>query len=165
MKVLFVSSGNSADFNIAPFIKSQGESLEAVGIKVQYFPLVGKGLSGYLKEAFRLRRYIKTNPVDIIHAHYVLSGWTSVLSFSRQPIILSLMGTDAYGDYVGVNKIRFSSRYLILLTYMIQPFVKAIICKSKHIESFVFYKPKSSVIPNGISLEKISCQKKDFHDN
>ena len=164
MKVLFVSSGNSLNFDIAPFIKSQGESLKALGVEVQYFPIRGRGLSGYLKEAFRLRKYLKDNSVDVIHAHYVLSGWTTVLSFPRQPIVLSLMGSDAYGDYVGVNKITFFSRYLILLTYLIQPFVRAIISKSENIEHFVFFKRKSHIIPNGITLDKIKFQKNGFRD-
>ena len=164
IKVLFVASGNSTNFDIAPFIKSQGESLTAHGIDVQYFTVKGKGLMGYLRTAFVLRKYFKKNHVDIIHAHYTLSGWSAVLAFPVQPIILSLMGTDAYGEYSGVNKIKFTSRYLILLTYLIQPFIKAIICKSKHIESFVYLKKRSHVIPNGILLDKIKFNEHGFKE-
>jgi len=162
LKILFVSSGNSKNFDIAPFIKSQGNSLIKAGVDVVFFPLCGKGFSGYLKSAYRLRKFLKKNIVHIIHAHYTLSGWSAVLAFPKQPIILSLMGTDAYGEYKGINKIKLTSRYLILLTYLIQPFVNAIICKSKHIESSVFLKKKSSVIPNGIMLDKISYSENDF---
>jgi len=128
-------------------------------VDVQYYPVQGKGLKGYLQAASSLKKYLRDNPVDIVHAHYTLSGWTAVMSRPRQPVVLSLMGTDAYGDYTGVNRIKFSSRYLIVLTYMIQPFVQAIICKSKHIESVVYLKKKSRVIPNGILLDKISSKK------
>lgn len=156
MKVLFVSGGNSSSFDIAPFIKSQGESLKITGAEITYFTIKGKGILGYLKAAIELRKYLRNTEIDLIHAHYTLSGWSSVLSFSGKPIILSLMGTDAYGDYIGENKITFKSRYLILLTYLIQPFVRAIICKSEHIRSFVYRKSISSVIPNGIQFEKFS---------
>jgi len=162
MKVLFVSSGNSATFDIAPFIRSQGESLRAEGIDVQYFTINGKGLSGYLRSAYALRQFLKKHVFDLIHAHYTLACWSAVLAFPSQPIILSLMGTDAYGNYIDVNKVKLSSRYLIFLTYLIQPFVKAIICKSRHIESFVYLKKKSRVIPNGILLEKINSDGKVF---
>ncbi|MCF7913582.1 MAG: glycosyltransferase family 4 protein [Spirochaetaceae bacterium] len=162
MKVLFVSSGNSKNFDVAPFIKSQGESLVGRGVEVDYFTVKGKGIFGYLNAAKELKKHIKGKNIDLIHAHYTLSGWAAVLSKPRIPIILSLMGTDAYGEYVGVNKIKFSSRYLIFLTYLIQPFVNAIICKSKHIESFVYLKKKSQVIPNGILLDKINCDKSGF---
>jgi glycosyltransferase involved in cell wall biosynthesis len=162
LKVLFVSSGNSANFDIAPFIRSQGESLKAQGVDVQYFTISGKGLSGYLRSAYALRQYLKKHSFDLIHAHYTLSAWSTVLAFPKQPIILSLMGTDAYGDYIDVNKIKLSSRYLIFLTYLIQPFINAIICKSKHIESFVYVKKKSRIIPNGILLEKIDGDEQRF---
>lgn len=117
---------------------------------------------GYVKSAKPLRQYLKTNSVDLVHAHYVLSGWTSVLSFTKHPIVLSLMGSDAYGDYIGKNKIKFLSKYLTILTYLIQPFVNAIICKSEHIQSFIYLKKKSTVIPNGIQLENITFNERGY---
>jgi len=162
MKVLFVCSGNSDNFTISPFIKAQGESLIQAGVDIEFFLVKGKGLLGYLKSARKLRTYLKENYFDIIHAHYTLSGLTAVLAFRKLPIILSLMGSDTYGEYIGENKIKFSSRYLILLTYLIQPFVNSIICKSKHIQSFVYLKKKSQIIPNGILLNKINFDNKGF---
>lgn len=162
ISVLFVSSGNSKAFDIAPFIKSQADSLKALGLDVRFFGVEGKGFIGYLKAAHSLSRYLKKYPVDIIHAHYTLSAWAAVLAFPRRPVVLSLMGTDAYGAYVGVNEIRFSSRYLIFLTYLIQPFVNSIICKSDHIQSFVYFRKKSHVIPNGIQLDDVRFHKQGF---
>jgi teichuronic acid biosynthesis glycosyltransferase TuaC len=80
------------------------------------------------------------------------------------PVVLSLMGTDAYGNYIGVNQIKFSSRYLIFLTYLIQPFVHSIICKSEHIQGFVWLKKKSHVIPNGILIDNIKPYSHDFKE-
>jgi glycosyltransferase involved in cell wall biosynthesis len=156
LKVLFVSSGNSSNFEISPIIKAQGESLRDFGIDIQYFPVEGRGISGYLKEASRLRKYLRKNPVDIIHAHYTLSGWTAVLSFPRQPVVLSLMGDDANGTYIGPSVISFKSQYLRLLTYAIQPFVSSIISKSKNIEASVFRKKISYIIPNGVLIERFN---------
>jgi glycosyltransferase involved in cell wall biosynthesis len=153
LKVLFINSGNSKDFDIPPFIKAQGTSLIEKGISVDYFRVQGKGLKGYLRSISELRKYLKQNTFDLIHAHYVLSGWVAVLTFSGVPVVLSLMGTDAYGEYIGKNKIHLKSRFVTVLTYLIQPFVNAIISKSRQIESYVYRKKISSVIPNGISLE------------
>lgn len=153
MRILFVCSGNSKDFDIPPFIKAQGISLMEKGIDIDYFRIQGKGLKGYLKTVQELKKYIRQNDIDLIHAHYVLSGWVAVLTFSGLPIVLSLMGTDAYGEYIGKNKIHFRSRLVTVLTYLIQPFLSAIISKSSRIESYVYRKKISSVIPNGISLE------------
>ncbi len=153
MRVLFIAGGNSKNFDIAPFIKAQGESLVNEGVEIIYFPIRGKGLKGYLNGVFQLRRFLRKNPIDIIHAHYTLSGLTAVLALSGKPIVLSLMGTDAYGEYIGENKIKFGSQYLIILTYLIQPFVKNIICKSEHIQTYVYLKNRSKIIPNGILLQ------------
>jgi teichuronic acid biosynthesis glycosyltransferase TuaC len=151
MKVLFVSSGNSKD-GISPIVKNQGESLKDSGIDIQFYALEGKGMKNYLKNIIPLRKYIKQISPDIIHSHYTLSGWTSVLTFSGKPIILSLMGTDTYGDYIGHGIIKWNSYYLIILTLLIQPFVKYIICKSENIYNKVYLRGKSSIIPNGISI-------------
>jgi glycosyltransferase involved in cell wall biosynthesis len=154
MKVLFVCSGNAKSFDIVPFIKEQGESLKKLGVDVAYYQIKGKGLQGYLKSGFKLRKYLKTNHYDLIHAHFTKSGCTAVIGVHKIPVILSLMGSDAYGEYIGENKVLFVSRYLTLLTYFIQPFVRAIISKSENIERYVYMKSKSYIVPNGINMDK-----------
>src|SRR5680860_353883 len=153
MKVLFVCSGNSMNFEIVPFIKAQGDSLKELGIELEYFPLIGKGFWGYIKASRRLRAHLKKNNYDLVHAHYTFSGWATVLAVKNIPIVLSLMGSDAQGVYLGKNKIKFRSRGLIALTFLIQPFVDRIISKSHNIEKFVFLKRKSHIVPNGVNVD------------
>ncbi|MFN7116809.1 MAG: glycosyltransferase [Saprospiraceae bacterium] len=160
MKVLFVASGNSKNHDIVPFIKAQGESLRQAGIEVSYFPVIGKGWKGYVKSAKLLHQYLQNHPVDIIHAHYTLCGWTAVLARPRQPIVLSLMGTDAYGEYIAPKKVQLRSRYLTLLTWLIQPFVQQIIAKSVNIERFIYKKSNKHIIPNGVRLEQFKIYDK-----
>lgn len=164
MKVLFVCSGNSKTFDVAPFIRAQGESLKKLGIDLEYFPIVGKGLKGYLKAGMALREHVKYHSYDLIHAHFSLSGWSAVIGAGKTPVILSLMGDDAQGDYIGVNKIRFSSRFFIFSSFLIQPFVKAIISKSKNLENYVYFKRKSFIIPNGIDTEVFKPYPEGFRD-
>ncbi len=160
INVLFVCSGNSKNFEIAPFIRSQGESLRPCNVNVDYFLIKGKGLIGYWKAAKELRKELKQKKVDIIHAHYCLTAFTAIISRSRKPIVVSLMGDDAYGEYIGINKVKFSSRYLTLITFLVQPFVSAIISKSENIEKYVYLKKKSSVIPNGVNMEEFCMDEK-----
>lgn len=162
MKILFVASGNSKNFSITPFIQAQSESLKKLGIIVDYFPISGKGISGYLKNVKELRTFLKRNKYDLIHSHYSLSGWVSVLGGKKQPIVLSLMGDDAYGEYVRPGKILFSSRLLKLTTLAIQPFVDAIISKSKNIDSHVYRRKISYIIPNGVCLDKFKTDQRIF---
>jgi glycosyltransferase involved in cell wall biosynthesis len=154
VKVLFVCSGNNDKFKIVPFIKDQGQSLRKYGVDVDYYPIIGKGILGYLKAGLSLRKFLKTNSFDLLHAHYTLSGWAALIGAGKMPVVLSLMGDDAYGTFVGVNKVSLISRYSTVLTWFIQPFVQAIICKASNIERFVYTKYKSYIIPNGIDIDK-----------
>jgi glycosyltransferase involved in cell wall biosynthesis len=158
MRVLFVCSGNVKGFGIVPFIKAQGESLRKLGVELEFFPVSGKGLSGYLRAGMELRDYLRNNHFDLIHAHFTLSGWAAVLGARWTPIVLSLMGSDAYGEYVGSGKVQLTSRFMSLLTYAIQFFVRAIISKSENIERYVTFKKKSFVVPNGIDTERFCPQ-------
>jgi teichuronic acid biosynthesis glycosyltransferase TuaC len=155
MKVLFVCSGNNKDFDIIPFIKEQGESLQEEGVAVDYYPVVGKGLWGYVKAGFNLRKLLRKKQYDLIHAHFIYCGWSALIGAGRKiPVVLSLMGSDANGEYKGKNKVVISSRISWLLTWFIQPFVKAIISKSSNIEASVYLKKRSFIIPNGVNMEK-----------
>ena len=69
LKILFVASGNSKNFELSPIIKAQKISLEEQGIQVDFFPVIGKGLPGYLKCAKKLRIFLKDKKYDVIHAH------------------------------------------------------------------------------------------------
>jgi len=161
LKVLFICSGNSKDFDIPPFVKAQGDSLVNKGIGVEYFRIRSKGAGGYLKTIRELKKFLKENKFDLIHAHYNLSGWVAVLAFPKIPVVLSLMGTDAYGEFIGENRIIFKSRIMKLLTFLIQPFVSAIISKSAFIEQHVYRKKISWIIPNGVKLNQFSILGKE----
>ena len=164
MRVLFVCSGNVKGFDVVPFIKEQGEALRGIGVDVEYFPVNGKGLKGYWQASKKLRQHLIHHRYDLIHAHFVLCGWVAVLASENTPVVLSLMGSDAYGQYVGERKVTIASRYLTLLTLLIQPFVRAIISKSKNIERFVYLKKRSFIIPNGIDTGKFKSSDHTFRD-
>jgi len=93
IKVLTVCSGNSN--NIAPFITEQVESLKANGMDIDIFGIVGKGVFGYLRNAFRIRNIVKKTKPDLIHAHYGLSGLASRL-FTSRPLVITFHGSEAY---------------------------------------------------------------------
>lgn len=151
MKVLFVSSGNSSFFKITPFIYAQGESLKQFNVEVDYLPIVGKGIQGYFKNIKPLTSLLQSKKYDVIHAHYGLTGWVAVLASKlKVPVVLSLMGDDAYGRYDANGNLILKTSYLILLTKLIQPFVNHIIVKSDNIAEKVYLKNKLSIIPNGV---------------
>jgi len=154
MKVLFVSSGNSKNFEIAPFIKAQGEDLRKLGVKVDFFLIKGKGIRGYIKNIPILRKHIKKNNYDLIHAHYVFSAWVALLTFTRKKIITSFMGSDTYGDVDLYGKRKKISYFTIIIAKLIQPFLSKIIVKSKNLEEYIYLKSKCIILQNGVNLEK-----------
>lgn len=108
MKVLVVCSKNSG--KIAPFILEQGESLLRLGVEVDYYPIVGKGLMGYWKSRKSFLQKIKTFQPDIIHAHYGLSG---LLANSQRkiPVVTTYHGSD-----INTSVVYILSRFNMVLS-------------------------------------------------
>lgn len=90
MKVLFVSSGNSKT-GISSLIRNQGESLEKLGLELDYFQIRGKGLKGYLINISPLKKKLRETQYDLVHAHFSFSGFVGALAGAR-PLVVSLMG-------------------------------------------------------------------------
>jgi teichuronic acid biosynthesis glycosyltransferase TuaC len=140
VKVLFVSSANRN--NISPIVKSQGASLALQNISVDYFGIKGNGFGGYLSNVPRLRRHIqKTNP-DIVHAHYSLSGMVAGLTVVKQPLVVSLMGSDTKAGTLQKTITQWFARYRW----------DKVIVKSSSMQNDL-HLADSFVIPNGIDLD------------
>ncbi len=148
MKVLFVGSGNHG--KVSPIIQSQGDSLASNQIEVVYFLIHGKGVKGYLKNVRLLRKYIKNNDFDVIHAHYSLSAFTASLAGAK-PLVVSLMGSD----------VKASSGYKFIIRFFARVFRwKAVIVKSKDMYKDLGMK-KVHIIPNGVNMELFGPKEKD----
>ncbi len=105
MKVLFVSSGNSK-WGITPIVKAQGESLKKQGIELEFFPIQGKGMWGYLQNLPLLNRRLDEFRPDLVHAHYSVSAIAASL-VCRAPMVVSLMGSDTVVSPINRMFIRF----------------------------------------------------------
>jgi glycosyltransferase involved in cell wall biosynthesis len=93
MKVLFVCSGNKNN-GPSDVVLNQYKSLIDIGLDMDLYTIEGQGILGYLKNIIPLRRKIKTDNYNVVHAHYSLSGIVASLA-SAKPLIVSLMGSDA----------------------------------------------------------------------
>jgi len=142
MKVLFVSSGNIKKTGISPIIKSQGESLRALGLDLDYFTIKGKGIKGYLSAIPRLKAHLRENQYDIIHAHYSLSALVASLAGAR-PLVVSLMGSD-------VKSNRALSMAIKLFNFL---FWDACIVKSDDMKKSLGIN-NTYVIPNGVDTDR-----------
>jgi glycosyltransferase involved in cell wall biosynthesis len=158
MRILFVSSGNAKD-GISPIVLSQGQSLIREGINVEYFAIKGKGVLAYFRHIFILRKFLKKNKFDIIHAHYSLTAYVATLAGSS-PLIVSLMGSDVLSN-------SFARR---LIKSFHKRFWDRTIVKSLYMHQYLGFK-EIEIIPNGVDIKKInfldkkSCQEKLGWDN
>jgi len=153
MNILFIVSGNSSNFEIAPFIKRQADSIERMNQNVNFYRVKEKGLIGYLRNVKHLRKHIINNHYDILHAHYTFNGLLALLTFTKHPIIVSYMGSDTYGDYNNRGKRRFLSNVNVIISKIIQPFIQAIIVKSPNLQKYIYCKKKLNLIPNGVDMD------------
>lgn len=142
LRVLFVCSGNKTQ-GISPIVSNQGEAIRKLGVEVEYFPIIGKGLWGYLKHYFRLKKNIRNGNYNAIHAHYSMCGILVSLTapFNRN-IIVSLMGSFYKGS-VKYHLIHLFAR----LSW------KTVIVKSERMKQQINLK-NPVLIPNGVAIEK-----------
>ena len=141
MKVLFISS-QKKNTNISPFVKSQGDSLEKIGVEVSYFLIKNKGLFGYLKAIFQLKKFIKKTQFDVFHAHYSYSGYVASLAGCK-PLVISLLGSDVLAS---------KSRKIIMKVFIKFFNWPKIIVKSEEMKSILGLE-KVEVIPNGVNMD------------
>lgn len=90
MKILIV--GNNKPGHFAPFVEEQARALQQ-GCEVVFYGVQGKGLLGYLRALPALRRMIRAEHPDLVHAHYGLSGLLANLQ-RIVPVVTTYHGSD-----------------------------------------------------------------------
>ncbi|MBA3898617.1 MAG: glycosyltransferase [Bacteroidetes bacterium] len=153
MKVLFVASGNSFD-GVSTIVKAQGDSFNGTEVNLSFYPIQGKGLIGYIKNAFLLKKFLNKNTFDVIHAHYSLSGIVASLAGAK-PLVVSLMGSDVKSNYL--------NKWLIFGFYWLN--WKKTVVKTSDMKDNLGFK-RIEIIPNGVDIVKFQaldtkeCRKK-----
>ena len=140
LRVLFVCSGNNVSGR-SPNVDIQAEGVMQAGVEVEFFEIIGKGVTGYLKNVSVLRKYLRKNQFDVIHAHYALSGIVASLA-GAAPLVVTIMGSE-------LNL----GRMLPFVTKFFSRFVwNKVIVQSAKMSMAV---GKDAVIlPNGVDLQK-----------
>lgn len=151
MKVLFVSSGKRGN-NPGPIISAQGASLIGRGLTIIYFTVNRKGLKGYLIEGYRLRKFLREENIDIVHAHYGLTAIICLFARRSEKLIVSFMGSDLVGSNLADTRVTISSLILIKINSLFARwFYDHSIVKSRQMFHCLKTK-KISLIPNGVDL-------------
>src|SRR5690625_2668187 len=93
MRILFVVSGNNLD-SPGAVVSNQAASQEKIGHQVDFFLVKGKGLFGYLKNYFSLKKKALNGNYDIVHGH----GFSALLAglITEKPAVASLLGSEVF---------------------------------------------------------------------
>ena len=94
MKILIVASDKKGRF--APFIEEQIAALQQAGLYMCRYGVTGKGISGYLSELPQLKRMIRSEKPDVIHAHFGLCGLLANIAVIGMhiPVLITYHGCD-----------------------------------------------------------------------
>jgi glycosyltransferase involved in cell wall biosynthesis len=110
MRVLIVTNfvPDAAAPQRGRWVRDQVEELLALGIDAELFSFPpGKG--NYLPATRALRRRLKSERYDLVHAHYGLVGWCAALAGAR-PLLVTFHGTDVRHPIVGALSRRLAAR-------------------------------------------------------
>lgn len=142
MKVLFVASGNKSVGHVSAFVQSQYDSLQKEGLDMMMYPVVGHGWKGYAKNLLALRRLIKKEKPEVVHAHYSSCGYlVSLASLGlKAKIVVSILGSFPR-----------KSRKLKLVRFCVDHVWDATIVKSERTRSQL--DRDLPVIPNGVDID------------
>ena len=90
------------------WVRDQIEEVRRRGIEVEVFDFP-PGSRQYIPATRRLRRLLRRESFDLVHAHYGLPGWCARLAGAR-PLLVSFHGTDVRHWLVGALSRRLAWR-------------------------------------------------------
>lgn len=142
MRILVICSRREyASFTgyVAPFIYEQVSQLEALGLTIHYYLILG-GWKGYYQAVSETKRIIHEIKPDVIHAHYGLCGFIANLQ-RRVPVVTTYHGSD-----LNERKLRLFSIISSLLS-------RYNIVVSKELLQRICHKKNTFLIPCGIDTK------------
>ena len=90
------------------WIQDQIEEIRSAGVEVELFGFP-PGRGSYIPATRRLRRLLRDQSFDLVHAHYGLAGWCARLA-GASPLVVSFHGTDVRHHLVGPMSRRLAWR-------------------------------------------------------
>ncbi len=148
MRVVFIASGNKKVGQVNSFVRSQYDSLAEAGQEMMLYPIVGHGIKGYMHHLKSLRRLIKTEQPDIVHAHYSTCGLLASLSTfgirykngKKPKVFVSLLGSFP----------RHNRKYRIVRFFLKHVWDGALVKSERTRSQLALPLP---VVPNGVNTD------------
>jgi glycosyltransferase involved in cell wall biosynthesis len=152
LRVLTITSEWINTGHGAPFIARQVEFLRRAGVDVEVFAFRGaKNPINYLKAWRRLRRKLKRERYDLIHAQFGQSGLLALPK--RMPLVVTLRGDDILGVNRPGRRPALYGRLLRRLSRLVAMRSDAVIVVADHMRAHVPSSAPVHVIPSGLDLD------------
>jgi glycosyltransferase involved in cell wall biosynthesis len=119
--------------------------MEKQGNTVDYWPIEGKGLAGYAKAIFKLRKFLRANSYDVVHGHYLWSVMVAAFQSRKHTRVGSFIGSDLNIPYM-----RFIARYFVA------PILDRVIVVNSQMVKYLRRSNRISVIPYGVDPDVFS---------
>lgn len=145
MKVVFVASGNKNVGSVSAFVQSQFESLKEKGLDMILFPVVGHGVAAHLRAARNLRKLVRNEKPDVVHAHYSICGYVAAFStmFLKTKVVVSILGSFPEKN-LKLRIVRFFIKHI---------WDRTLVKSRRTADQLGLNLP---VIPNGVNLDQFS---------
>ncbi len=150
MKVLAITNMYPYEENphYGIFVKEQLERLETHGVEIDVLFINGqRSKLNYLKGVFEVRRKVKENNYDLVHAHYVFCGYIARFQ-GKYPIVLTHHGIEVLRSYQAP------------LSRFISPLVDRVIVRSDEMRD-ALQRVHPYIIPAGVDLDLFKPEEKE----
>lgn len=93
-KILTIAADKGGKFT--PFVEEQVDALVTMGTEVLRYPHRAHGILNYIKEILHIRKAIRKECPNVIHAHFGLTGLAATLAAIglRIPVVITYHGCD-----------------------------------------------------------------------
>lgn len=143
------------------FIKRQAEFLQVAGVDLEVVYFRGhKNLLSYAKAWLTVRRKLRSNSYDLVHAQFGQSGLMALPK--RLPYVVTLRGSDILGTVSDVDgRYTRAGRLNQWLSRFVAASADAVILVSAHMQAKLREGTRTCVIPSGIDFEKFRSMPQD----
>jgi len=158
MKVLVVTNmyPSATRPHWGAFVRSQVESLAALGVENTIYEIEGwKSTARYAHAMREVPVLARREGVDLVHAHYGLSGAAAV-GVREIPLVVSFCGDDLLGRPDAQGRITPRSKWLVSVSRLAARRADAVIVKTQEMRRKLPDIAQVEVIPNGVDLARFA---------
>jgi teichuronic acid biosynthesis glycosyltransferase TuaC len=128
------------------FVRDQADALRREGVEVELYSIPA-GSRHYLPAVVPIRRLLRRDRFDLVHAHYGIAGWCAALAGAR-PLVVTFHGTDVRHPVTGLL-----SRRLIWRLDLVAPVSRALLAPEGGRPGLAPRPGTTAILPTGANLD------------